>query len=265
MEYLIIKCGGSIINKLPTSFYKDIVEIKQQGNIQPIIVHGGGPTISAVLTAMEIESTFVNGLRKTTEPVLEVVEMILSGSVNKELVRKIMQAGGLGFGLSGVDGMLLEAKAIENSEKLGLVGEIINVNTELLFHVMEKELIPVISPVAVNKVGQNYNINADLAAASIAKSLHGSLCLITDVEGVLLDGTIKHVLSDKEVYSFIENEKITGGMIPKVQAAIDCLKEGVKEVAIINGEKEHALQHFVTANHSVGTTFYLKEAMKQIG
>ncbi|WP_078380402.1 acetylglutamate kinase [Sutcliffiella halmapala] len=264
MNYLIVKCGGSIISKLPASFYTDLVEVKRKGTVHPIIVHGGGPNISSLLHAMNIETTFVNGLRKTTEQVLEVVEMVLSGSVNKQLVRQIMQAGGTGFGLSGVDGMLLEAKSVENVADLGLVGEVVNVNKDILLQIMEKEMIPVISPVAVDKFGQNYNINADMAASAIAKSLQGSLCMITDVDGVLLDTEIVHTLSDKKATSLIENNKITGGMIPKVKAAFDCLAEGVAEVAIINGAKEHALLQFVEGN-SVGTILYLEEAIEQIG
>lgn len=264
MNYLIIKCGGSIISKLPATFYTDIVAMKQTGDVQPIIIHGGGPAISTILHDLNIPTTFVNGLRKTTEQVMEVVEMILSGSMNKQLVREIIHSGGNGFGLSGVDGMLLEAKPVENSKELGLVGEIIQVNTEILSPIIEKGMIPVISPVAVDKFGQQYNVNADMAASAIAKSFHGSLCLITDVDGVLLENMKLPTLSDKEATSLIADGKITGGMIPKVQAAFDCLKEGVKEVAIINGVHEHSLQQFVTG-HPVGTRFYIEEAMEQIG
>ncbi|MFE7062598.1 acetylglutamate kinase [Sutcliffiella sp. NPDC057660] len=264
MEYLVIKCGGSIMDKVPPSFYLDLVKIKEQKGIQPVIVHGGGPSISSHLEAMKIQSQFINGIRITTEPVLQVVEMILSGSMNKEIVRNIIKAGGKAFGLSGVDGMLLEAKPLDDKGGLGLVGDIVSVKKEILEQLIASDLIPVVSPVSVDKLGQSYNINADTAAAAIAKALQASLCIVTDVDGVYVNGELIHTLSNLEADRLIENQIITGGMIPKVQAAFQTLTEGVKEVVMLNGANKHIFQDFVQGK-GVGTTFYLKEAMINIG
>jgi acetylglutamate kinase len=263
MKNLVIKCGGSTIEKLPSSFFKELVELKNVHDIQPIIVHGGGPSISTLLSALKVETTFVNGLRMTTEPVLEVVEMILSGSMNKHLVRQVMKAGGNALGLSGVDGKFLMAKPISNAEELGLVGEIEEVNKQLLIAVMAQGVIPIISPVAVDNHGQHYNINADLAAAAIACAFKSTLCLVTDVDGVKVGNVIATDLSDTQVTSLIEEEHITGGMIPKVNAAISCLVNGVSKVGIINGATPEALTQFALEKTGVGTTFHLEEVMEK--
>lgn len=263
MKALIIKCGGSTIENLPFSFYKELVELKSIHDIQPIIVHGGGPSISSLLSTLNVETTFVNGLRMTTEPVLEVVEMVLSGSMNKHLVRQVMKAGGNALGLSGVDGKFLMAKPISNAEELGLVGEIEWVNKQLLIAVMSQEVIPIISPVAVDNKGQHYNINADLAAAAIACAFHSSLCMVTDVDGVKVGESIVASLSDSQVVRLIEETHITGGMIPKVNAAISCLVNGVTKVGIINGATPDALTLFALGQGGVGTTFYLEEVMEK--
>ncbi|QFT89161.1 Acetylglutamate kinase [Bacillus sp. THAF10] len=258
MNALVIKCGGSTIDKLPTSFFTDLVELRNKG-FHPIIVHGGGPNISSLLSSLNVETLFVNGLRKTTEPVLEVVEMVLSGSLNKHIVRKILKAGGKSMGLSGVDGRLLEAEPVANTNELGLVGEIIQVNIELLSMLLLQDYIPVISPVAVDKAGQHYNINADLAAAAIANELYAPLCMVSDVDGVLVNEKVIPAISENEIARLIEEKQITGGMIPKVQAAVISLHAGVKKVSILNGETPGALQTFVATEGTVGTTFYIEE------
>lgn len=263
MKALVIKCGGSTIEKLPSSFFKELVELKNIHDIQPIIVHGGGPSISKLLSTLKVETTFVNGLRKTTEPVLEVVEMILSGTTNKHLVRQVMKAGGNALGLSGVDGKFLMAKPITNVDDLGLVGEIEQVNKQLLIAIMAQGVIPIISPVAVDNQGQHYNINADLAAAAIACAFHSTLCMVTDVDGVKVGKSIASNLSDIQVSSLIEENHITGGMIPKVKAAISCLENGVSKVGVINGSTPDALTLFALDKFGVGTTFYLEEVMEK--
>ncbi|MGD6775069.1 MULTISPECIES: acetylglutamate kinase [Bacillaceae] len=263
MKSLVIKCGGSTVEKLSSSFFTELVELKTKHHIQPIVVHGGGPSISSILSSLNVETTFVNGLRKTTEPVLEVVEMVLSGSMNKHLVRQVMKAGGNAIGLSGVDGKLLVAKPISNAEELGLVGEIVEVNTELLIPIMQKGIIPIISPVAVDTNGQHYNINADMAAAAISIAFRSPLCMITDVDGVHVGGSIASSLSDLEVYRLIEEKQITGGMIPKVEAAVQCLRQGVSMVGIINGTENDALTSFALNDHLFGTSFYLEEVMEE--
>lgn len=263
MNILVIKCGGSTIEKLSPSFFTELVELKNKHQIQPIVVHGGGPSISTILSSLDVETTFVKGLRKTTEPVLEVVEMVLSGSMNKHLVRQVMKAGGNAMGLSGVDGKFLIAKPIANAEELGLVGEIVDVNKELLLPIMEQGIIPIISPVAVDTDGQHFNINADMAAAAVATAFRAPLCMITDVDGVLVGDSIMSKLSDIEVYSLIENNRITGGMIPKVEAAIQCLLKGVSKIGIINGTATDALTNFALNHTSAGTSFYLEEVMEK--
>ncbi|CAG9621659.1 acetylglutamate kinase [Sutcliffiella rhizosphaerae] len=262
MKMLVIKCGGSTVDVLPSSFFTEIVKLKSNG-IHPIIVHGGGPAITELLHTLDVETVFVNGLRKTTVPVLDVVEMVLSGNVNKLIVRHIIKAGGIALGLSGVDGMLLKAKPLENSEELGLVGEIFEVNKNLLLTLINEGIIPVISPVAVDKQGQHYNTNADLAAAAIAKHFQAPLCMVSDVDGVLLNGNVIPTISDLEVTKLIEEQHITSGMIPKVKAAISCLKSGVEKVGIVNGSKANLVHKFATGEAVAGTTFYIEEVLKQ--
>ncbi|WP_226681519.1 acetylglutamate kinase [Sutcliffiella horikoshii] len=263
MKSLVIKCGGSTVEKLSASFFTELVELKTKHHIQPIVVHGGGPSISNILSSLNVETTFVNGLRKTTEPVLEVVEMVLSGSMNKHFVREIMKAGGNAMGLSGVDGRFLMAEPIANAEELGLVGEIVDVNKELLLTIMQQGIIPIISPVAVDKDGQHYNINADMAAAAVATAFRAPLCMITDVDGVLVGDSVVSKLSDLEVNSLIESNQITGGMIPKVEAAIQCLTKGVSKIGIINGTTRDALIDFALNHTGAGTSFYLEEVMEK--
>ncbi|TYS62628.1 acetylglutamate kinase [Sutcliffiella horikoshii] len=263
MKILVIKCGGSTIEKLSTSFFTELVGLKNKHQIQPIVVHGGGPSISSILSSLHVKTTFVNGLRKTTESVLEVVEMVLSGSTNKHLVRQIMKAGGNAMGLSGVDGKFLIAEPIANAEELGLVGEIVDVNKELLLPIMQQGIIPIISPVAVDTDGQHYNINADMAAAAVATAFRAPLCMITDVDGVLVGDSVASKLSDIEVYGLIDSNQITGGMIPKVEAAIQCLSKGVSKIGIINGTTCDALTHFALNHTCAGTSFYLKEVMEK--
>ncbi|WP_060663744.1 acetylglutamate kinase [Bacillus sp. CHD6a] len=263
MKMLVIKCGGSTIEKLSPSFFSELVRLKNKHQIQPIVVHGGGPSISSILSSLHVETSFIHGLRKTTEPVLEVVEMVLSGSMNKHLVRQVIKAGGNAMGLSGVDGKLLMAEPIANASELGLVGEIVDVNKEVLLPIMQLGIIPILSPLAVDAEGQHYNINADMAAAAIATALCAPLCMITDVDGVIVGDSVATKLSDIEVYRLIENTLITGGMIPKVEAAIQSLSKGVSKVGIINGTQNDALTNFALNHTEAGTSFYLEEVMEK--
>src|SRR5690554_1138277 len=179
MSYIVIKCGGSVLEKLPVSFYRSLVKLQREGKYQPVIVHGGGPFISTLLTKLGIEPVFVNGLRVTTEEVLQVVEMVLSGSVNKKIVKHIQEVGGEAYGISGVDGKLMEAKPISNKEELGLVGEVVHVKKEVIEQIVSLGQIPVISPVSVTRGGQKLNINGDIAASAVAKTLQGQLIFIS--------------------------------------------------------------------------------------
>ncbi|MGE8203940.1 acetylglutamate kinase [Heyndrickxia sp. NPDC080065] len=254
MSYLVIKCGGSVIENISPSFFQNIVMLMNEHDLNPIIVHGGGPNISDLLNKLGIETSFINGMRVTTDKVLDVVEMVLSGSVNKSIVREIIAYGGKAIGLSGVDGMLLKAKPLASESQLGFVGEIISVNTELLTPLFQKKLIPVISPIAIDESGQRWNINGDMAAAAIAKELQAPLCLITNVSGVMKDGKVLHSIQVPDAETMIKDQTITGGMIPKVQAALECLQAGVKEITILNGLEENAILK-LNSGEPIGTKF----------
>jgi len=262
MKYIVIKWGGSVLEKLPKSFYKDVVALHQSGEWTPIIVHGGGPLITELLQKLNVETTFVNGLRVTNQHVLDIVEMVLSGAVNKQVVRKIMEAGGNAFGISGVDGCLLKAKPTDSSEILGYVGEVVEVNHKLIEGIINQGYVPVISPVGIGENGQRYNINGDVAASAIAKSLGANLCFISDIPGILVekDGqqTKLAKVSKSDVEELINNQTIWGGMIPKVKAAIDGLVHNISEVGIINGLEENSLIDY-TIGKEIGTKIVLDE------
>lgn len=262
MKYIVIKCGGSVLENLPNSFYKDIVSLHNSGEWIPVIVHGGGPLITELLTKLNVETTFVDGLRVTNQQVLDVVEMVLSGSVNKQVVRKIIASGGSACGISGVDGSLLKAKPAQNAKNLGYVGEVVEVDGELIKGIITQGYIPVISPVGIDETGQRFNINGDVAASAIAKALEANLCFISDIPGILVekDG-VKTKLSKAsrtEVEELINNGTIYGGMIPKVKAAIDGLVHRIPEVGIVNGFEEKSLLDY-TNGKEVGTKIVLDE------
>ncbi|MRX72469.1 acetylglutamate kinase [Bacillus lacus] len=266
MKYLIIKCGGSVFERLPESFYKSIVELNAGGKWQPVLVHGGGPLISSMLKKLEIPTEFVNGLRVTSSQVMEVVEMVLSGSVNKQAVGRLMKAGGSAYGVSGADGRLLLAKASQEAGGLGLVGEVVEVNTKLIEAIVKTGNIPVISPVGVDENGQRYNVNGDTAASAIAGALKGRLCFISDISGIYTEGnTGKRKLSSltkEDAETLIEQKIITGGMIPKVKAAIDGLMHKVPETVILNGLEENSLLDFCEGKE-IGTKIILGGEVKQ--
>lgn len=260
-QYLVIKCGGSVYDKLTPSFFKNIQEIQKEGIYAPIIVHGGGPAISEMLTKLDIPTSFHDGLRFTSQDVLDVAEMILSGSMNKKLVANLQTAGGKAVGLSGIDGQLFRAEPID-LEKLGFVGEIVSVDPTLIQALCSKGFIPVISPISADASGQHYNINADQAAAAIAGVLQAKLCFISDVPGILVeqDGQMKQLdqVSDLEIEDLIEMKKISGGMIPKVMAAVESLKQQVSEVVIVSGLVPESLVDY-TKGKRVGTKIFLEE------
>ncbi|WP_112182351.1 MULTISPECIES: acetylglutamate kinase [Paraliobacillus] len=262
MEYIIIKCGGSIVDQLPQAFYQNIASIQADEKVQPIIVHGGGALISSRLKQMDVATTFVNGLRVTTTEVLDVVEMVLSGSVNKQIVRNLIQEDALAFGMSGVDGNLLHAVEVKQDKGLGYVGEVDHVNVDLLHSVIAQGYIPVVSPIAIGEAGQRYNINADTAAAAIAQALKAKLCFISDIPGIYIEENDKKVTlhhTDKiQIESLIATNVIQGGMIPKVKAALAALAENVPEVAIVNGMDAQALLDFIDGK-DVGTRIRLEE------
>jgi acetylglutamate kinase len=248
-QRFVMKCGGSTLAALPASFFDDLKQLQEDG-VRPVIVHGGGPAISETLAKLGIESEFVNGLRKTDDAVLDVVEMVLSGRINKEIVRKIQGSGAKALGLSGVDGQLIQAKPVANAAEIGHVGDVTHVNAELIEGIMGMGYIPVIAPIGIDQKGQRYNINADTAAGAVASHLGvDRMIVITDVPGIMrtVDG-VKQVLPSvtvAEIEAMIGSGEIYGGMIPKVRAAVQCIQGRVREVVIVNGDEPGVLARVV--------------------
>lgn len=233
---VVFKCGGSSVDDLSDDFFTNISSLQKQG-VKPVIVHGGGPAIKENLSKLNIESEFVEGLRKTSEEIIDVVEMVLSGNVNSSLTRRFNLANLKALGISGTDNNLIVAKPIDY-EKYGLVGEVEHVNVDLLNVLLAENYIPVISPLAVDKAGNRYNINADTAAGSIAKALGAKqLIIVTDVPGILKNDELLEEVTINDVEKLVEDKTIYGGMIPKVKAALDGLAGNVSEVKIVNGKK----------------------------
>lgn len=253
----VIKCGGSTLAALPNAFFAELAQFQQEG-MQPVIVHGGGPAISQMLNRLGIHSEFVNGLRRTTEEVLDVVELVLAGKMNKEIVRRLLQNGAKAAGLSGTDGRLLTAEPAGDPETLGYVGEVTEVNVEPLNALLNAGYIPVVAPLGLGTDGQRYNINADTAAGAVATALGaGPFIVVTDVPGIA--GTVngkKQVLptvTPEQIQKMIDSGEIYGGMIPKVKAALKCMEGGVKEVVIVNGTEPGVLGK-VLRGEKIGTT-----------
>jgi acetylglutamate kinase len=267
MKYIVVKLGGSVMEQLPATFYKNIVDLHQSKEWIPIIVHGGGPLITSLLKTLNIETKFVNGLRVTDEQVLDIVEMVLSGSVNKQIVRQLIGAGGQSFGVSGVDGSLLTARPIHASEEIGFVGEVVSVKAELIKEIALQGYIPVISPIGIDSKGTRYNINGDIAASAVASALGANLCLISDIPGIYIEKdeqkrTLK-TISKEEVEEMIGSGQIHGGMIPKVRAALDGLVHHVPEVAIINGIEDNSLLAYCNGE-MIGTKIVLKKEITYV-
>lgn len=262
METVVIKIGGSVLNELPKAFYETIVQLKNSGQCQPIIVHGGGPEINQTLAQLKIEPEFADGLRVTSEEVLKVVESVLSGTINKQIVKNFYKSGGSALGLSGVDGALLQVQPADPSGKLGFVGEVSKVNTSWIKLIMGNGGIPVISPIGIDTAGQHYNINGDTAAGAVAKSLQAKLMLISDIPGVMEEVSGKKIvlsqLTKNEVEEKIASGIIYGGMIPKVRSAIKALTGGVNESVILNGFAPDDLRDYIEGK-KVGTKIVLEE------
>lgn len=255
-DVIVIKCGGSMIDSLSDEFYQGIKTLQDNG-FKPIIVHGGGPAINKLLDAMQIESEFVNGLRKTTLDVMNVVEMVLSGTLTNKLVRELKKHDISAIGITGADGSLMHAEA-KDLENLGFVGEITNINQELLMNLIAIGMVPVISPIAEGVDGADrYNINADTAAAAIAVAVQAKkLLFVTDVPGVLSGGQLIETATNIEMLQLIDDGIISGGMIPKVMAAIDSLEGGMTEAMIVSG-----FANLIEGSKIIGTTIRkVKEA-----
>ena len=263
-KMIVIKYGGSaMVNPVAREqFIQDIVLMKYVG-INPVIVHGGGPEINEMLQKIGKESKFIEGNRVTDEETVEIVEMVLSGKVNKGIVADINKYGGKAAGLSGKDGnmVFVEKKFAEvDGEKIdiGFVGEIKEINTEVIKLLEPNDVIPVISSIGVDKNGQTYNINADYVAGAIAGKLQADrLVFLTDVDGILLDYNNKQTIIDeidvKKVNDLIEREIISGGMLPKVTTCLDAIENGVENVVILNGKLEHSLLLELFTEEGAGT------------
>ena len=263
---IVVKFGGNAMQPGGTDdFSQDIVLMKQTG-IDPVVVHGGGPQIGAMLKRLNINSTFIDGLRVTDEAAMEVVEMVLSGSINKQIVTGINAAGGRAIGLSGKDGNLVVARKLamtrtdpatgkKEAVDMGLVGEPDKINPEVLHAIMKSETIPVIAPIGVGPKGETYNINADTVSGAVASALNAErLILLTDVEGVLdQDKKVIPRLTVREARALIADGTISGGMIPKIQTAIDAVEGGVNAAVILDGRIPHVLLLELFTEHGAGT------------
>ncbi|WP_336776602.1 acetylglutamate kinase [Paenibacillus sp. MMO-58] len=255
-QRFVMKCGGSTLAALPDSFFGELRELQGSG-VHPVIVHGGGPAISETLTKLGIETEFVNGLRKTNDAVLDVVEMVLAGRINKEIVRKIQTNGAKALGLSGVDGLLIQAKPVANTAEIGFVGDVTDVNAEVIEGVMAMGYMPVIAPIGIDASGQRYNINADTAAGAVASHLGvEQMIVVTDVPGIMRtvngDKRVLPSVTVAEIEEMIASGEIYGGMIPKVRAAVQCIQGRVREVVIVSGEEPGVLSRAVREG-GVGT------------
>jgi acetylglutamate kinase len=266
-QIIVVKFGGHAMvdPKLAQQFARDMVMLKVCG-LNPIVVHGGGPQINKMLDKLAVKAEFREGLRVTDSETMSVVEMVLSGSINKAIVASIQQAGGRAVGISGKDGNLLVAERYTKQKKnpstgeietidFGQVGEPARVNAEILFSIMKNDAIPVVAPVGVGWDGDTYNVNADTAAGAIAAATNAKrLLLLTDVAGVLDKN--KQLISELrigDVPNLVEEGTITGGMIPKIESAVSVVESGVEGVIILDGRVPHSVLLELLTPHGVGT------------
>jgi acetylglutamate kinase len=264
---IVIKYGGHAMaaENLKKMFAMDVVMMKYIG-INPVIVHGGGPQIGSLLKELGKESKFVHGMRVTDKETMSIVEMVLAGNVNKEIVGLINHHGGKAVGLTGKDGNLIQAeKYFLSADKaknippeimdLGLVGKVKKLNTELIMALARDGYIPVIAPIGVGDDGETYNINADIVAGEIAAALHAEkLVLLTDVEGVMdTEGQLINTMGEKEANRLIETGTIEGGMYPKVKCCMKALRSGTKKAHIVDGRLNHAILLEILTDSGIGT------------
>jgi acetylglutamate kinase len=263
---VVVKYGGNaMVEGVTEDFAQDIVLMKQTG-IEPVVVHGGGPQIGDMLKRLSIPSTFIDGLRVTDEAAISIVEMVLTGSINKQIVSGINAAGGRAVGVSGKDGNLIVARKLQRmkldpntlenkSVDLGFVGVPDKVSPEVLRRIMESDLIPVIAPIGIGPKGETFNINADTVSGAIAGAMQAErLILLTDVEGVLdQDRKLIPKLSVAEARALIRDGTIRGGMIPKIETAIEAVEAGVKAAVILDGRIPHVVLLELFTEHGAGT------------
>ena len=260
---VVIKYGGNAMvdPQLKQGFARDIVLMKLVG-MNPIIVHGGGPQIGNLLKKLNIESSFVDGLRVTDSQTMDVVEMVLGGLVNKEIVSLLNRNQGKAFGVTGKDGNLIRARKLKLKNvgdkpalDIGQVGEVVKINTEILDVMKDSDFIPVIAPIGTDENGESYNINADSVAGELARVLGAEkLILLTNISGVQdKDGNVLSGLSIKQVDDLIADNTLQGGMLPKVECALNAVKGGVNSAHIIDGRVEHAVLLEIFTDEGVGT------------
>ena len=268
---IVVKFGGNAMvdKKLKASFARDIVMMKLVG-MNPVVVHGGGPQIGDLLSQLNIESHFVNGMRVTDSKTMDIVEMVLGGSVNKEIVNLINGVGGSAVGITGKDGQLIKARKLKMTKAtsetapemeapeiidIGHVGEVESINTDVIDMLTNSNFIPVIAPIGVDSKGNSYNINADLVAGKIAEVLQAEkLMLLTNVAGLQdKNGDVLTGLSTQQVDELIADGTIHGGMLPKISCALDAVKSGTKSAHIIDGRVNHATLLEIFTDQGVGT------------
>jgi acetylglutamate kinase len=271
---IVVKYGGNamIDDALKASFARDIVLMQAVG-MRPIVVHGGGPQIGELLERLNIESRFVDGMRVTTEETMDVVEMVLGGLVNKEIVSLLNLAGGRAMGLTGKDGQLIRAKQLKIERKspeleapeiidIGHVGQVESIDTRVLTMLTENDVIPVVAPIGVGPTGESYNINADLVAGKLAEVLNAEkLMLLTNTAGVLDQaGQVVTGLVSDEVRALIDDATISGGMLPKVACALSAVNAGVNSAHIVDGRVPHSVLLEIFTDQGVGTQILRKRS-----
>jgi acetylglutamate kinase len=265
-EIVVIKFGGHAMGnpELADAFARDVIYLKQSG-INPVVVHGGGPQIADMLKKLQIQSEFRHGLRVTDKPTVEIVEMVLAGKINKEIVSAINRHGGKAVGICGKDANLMLAKQITEmtdpesnlmqAVDIGYVGDPIEVNPHIIDVISKSDLIPVVAPIGLDREGQTLNINADTFASALAARMKAKrLLLLTDVKGVLAkDGELIEELSIEEAHGLIRDGTISGGMIPKIEGCIEVVEAGVEAVVILDGRVPHCVLLELLTEHGVGT------------
>ena len=269
----VVKYGGHAMgdDELAEKFARDVVLLKQVG-IHPVVVHGGGPQIASMLDRLNIESEFIDGLRVTTESIVDVVEMVLSGAINKSIVTAIQKAGGQAMGLSGKDGNLIKAKKLQRTKKdpdsniekvldLGFVGEPTEVNPSIMEEFAKSDFIPVIAPIGIGEEGETYNINADTAAGAVAAAIGAEkLIMLSDIPGVLAkDGELLSELTLGEVDILMQDGTVSGGMIPKLETCVNALNKGVSKAHILDGRIPHVMLVEIFTETGAGTMIRKKD------
>lgn len=268
-KLIVIKYGGNAMTypALESSFARDIVLLKTVG-IHPVVVHGGGPQVDALLTKLGQESERIDGMRVTDKATMEIVEMVLGGQVNKSIVSLINQHGGKAIGLTGKDANLIRAQRLciqkpdtngkPQNLDLGFVGEVVSVNKSVIEMLIASDFIPVIAPLGIDEYGDTYNINADLVASRVAEFLNAErLLLLTNIKGVLdKQGNLLPHLTASEVDDLIANGTIFGGMIPKIESALNAVKAGLNSATIVDGRVPHACLLEIFTQEGVGTQIF---------